>query len=148
MIATISAEQIGTNAQFFRAKARRNSKNATPNTNDTELQPGAQRQKARRGGLRDIQTTLGSATAWATNDLRELVARFSMRRSTKHPRLLAAPSSAVGFARIFLAKSAPKETALLFDHQRTIAQMMGYEDNDSKTGCVERFVCRKMYSEV
>jgi [protein-PII] uridylyltransferase len=144
MIATISAEQMWDDAQFFRAKrAEQQKRHAKYNDTEYNLEPNV---KSSPGGLRDIQTIGWVALRhFGTNDLRELVERGFLNEAEYN--ILASGRAflwQVRFALHILAKRA--EDRLLFDHQRTIAQMMGYEDNDSKLA-VERFM-QKYYRVV
>ncbi|MFO7704924.1 MAG: [protein-PII] uridylyltransferase [Halopseudomonas sp.] len=144
MISAISAEQMWDDAQFFRAKrAEQHKRHGKYNDTEYNLEPNV---KSSPGGLRDIQTIGWVALRhFGTNDLRELVERGFLNEAEYN--ILASGRAflwQVRFALHILAKRA--EDRLLFDHQRTIAQMMGYEDNDSKLA-VERFM-QKYYRVV
>ncbi|WP_022964007.1 [protein-PII] uridylyltransferase [Halopseudomonas pelagia] len=144
MISTISAEQMWDDARFFRAKrAEQHKRHAKYNDTEYNLEPNV---KSSPGGLRDIQTIGWVALRhFGTNDLRELVERGFLNEAEYN--ILTSGRAflwQVRFALHILAKRA--EDRLLFDHQRTIAQMMGYEDNDSKLA-VERFM-QKYYRVV
>ncbi|KAA0693127.1 [protein-PII] uridylyltransferase [Halopseudomonas laoshanensis] len=144
MISAISADQMWDDAQFFRAKrAEQQKRHAKYNDTEYNLEPNV---KSSPGGLRDIQTIGWVALRhFGTNDLRELVERGFLNEAEYN--ILASGRAflwQVRFALHILAKRA--EDRLLFDHQRTIAQMMGYEDNDSKLA-VERFM-QKYYRVV
>ena len=144
MIGAISADKMWDDAQFFRAKrAEQQKRHAKYNDTEYNLEPNV---KSSPGGLRDIQTIGWVALRhFGTNDLRELVERGFLNEAEYN--ILASGRAflwQVRFALHILAKRA--EDRLLFDHQRTIAQMMGYEDNDSKLA-VERFM-QKYYRVV
>ena len=139
MIAAISTQHMWSDAEFFRAK--RNEQHARHRKfNDTEynLEPNV---KSSPGGLRDIQTIAWVALRhFGTSDLRELVERGFLNEAEYT--LLDAGQSflwQVRFALHMLAGRA--EDRLLFDHQRSIASMLGFEDGDSKLG-LERFMQR------
>lgn len=144
MISAINAEHMWDDAQFFRAKrAEQQRRHAKYNDTEYNLEPNV---KSSPGGLRDIQTIGWVALRhFGTNDLRELVERGFLNEAEYN--ILASGRAflwQVRFALHILGRRA--EDRLLFDHQRTIAQMMGYEDNGSKLA-VERFM-QKYYRVV
>ncbi|RHW21643.1 [protein-PII] uridylyltransferase [Pseudomonas jilinensis] len=137
MIATISAGHMWSDAEFFRAKrAEQQARHAKFNDTEYNLEPNV---KSSPGGLRDIQTIGWVALRhFGTNDLRELVERGFLNEAEYT--ILASGRAflwQVRFALHILAGRA--EDRLLFDHQRTLARQMGYEDSDSKLA-VERFM--------
>ncbi|PKM31195.1 MAG: [protein-PII] uridylyltransferase [Gammaproteobacteria bacterium HGW-Gammaproteobacteria-11] len=144
MVDTINASIMWPDAEFFRAKrAEQQQRHAKFNDTEYNLEPNV---KSSPGGLRDIQTIGWVALRhFGTNDLRELVERGFLNEAEYN--ILASGRAflwQVRFALHILAGRA--EDRLLFDHQRTIARMMGYEDNDSKLA-VERFM-QKYYRVV
>ncbi|MFN3579977.1 MAG: [protein-PII] uridylyltransferase [Pseudomonas sp.] len=144
MIQTISATQMWSDAEFFRAKrAEQHQRHGKFNDTEYNLEPNV---KSSPGGLRDIQTIGWVALRhFGTNDLRELVERGFLNEAEYT--ILTSGRAFLWQVRFALHTLAGRsEDRLLFDHQRTIAQMMGYEDNDSKLA-VERFM-QKYYRVV
>lgn len=137
MLAAISPEHMWTSAEFFRAKrAEQQARHAKFNDTEYNLEPNV---KGSPGGLRDIQTIGWVALRhFGTNDLRELVERGFVNESEYN--ILAGGRAFLWQVRFALHSLAERaEDRLLFDHQRALARMFGFEDNDAKLA-VERFM--------
>ncbi|WP_373185518.1 [protein-PII] uridylyltransferase [Halopseudomonas sp.] len=137
MIEALSAQHMWTDAEFFRAKrAEQQKRHAKFNDTEYNLEPNV---KSSPGGLRDIQTIGWVALRhFGTNDLRELVDRGFLNEPEYG--ILTAGRAFLWQVRFALHNLAGRaEDRLLFDYQRTLAKLLGYEDNDSKLA-VERFM--------
>ena len=130
--------------EFFLAK-RAEQKARHHKYNDTEynLEPNV---KGSPGGLRDIQTILWVARRqYGTLNLHALANEGFLVESENN--LLASSQDFLWKVRYALHMLAGRsEDRLLFDHQRTIAQLLGYKDNDAKLA-IERFM-QKYYRVV
>ena len=130
--------------EFFLAK-RKESKARHAKYNDTEynLEPNV---KGSPGGLRDIQTILWVARRqFASLDLHALVKQGFLVESEYS--MLASSQEFLWKVRYALHMLAGRaEDRLLFDHQRKIAGILGFEDGDGKLA-VERFM-QKYYRVV
>ncbi len=137
MVDALGPDHMWTSAEFFRAKrAEQHARHAKFNDTEYNLEPNV---KSSPGGLRDIQTIGWVALRhFGTNDLRQLVEQGFLNESEYS--LLTSGRAflwQVRFALHILAGRA--EDRLLFDHQRALARMFGFEDNDAKLA-VERFM--------
>ena len=137
MIDALGPEHMWTSAEFFRAKrAEQHARHAKFNDTEYNLEPNV---KGSPGGLRDIQTIGWVALRhFGTNDLRQLVDQGFLNES-EYSILTSGRAFLwqVRFALHILANRA--EDRLLFDHQRALARLFGFEDNDAKLA-VERFM--------
>ncbi len=139
MIAAISPEHMWSDAEFFRAKrSEQHARHGKFNDTEYNLEPNV---KSSPGGLRDIQTIAWVALRhFGTSDLRELVERGFLNEAEYT--LLDNGQSFLWQVRFALHTLAGRaEDRLLFDHQRSIAKMLGFEDSDSKMA-LERFMQR------
>lgn len=144
MMQAIGPDTMWTSAEFFRAKrAEQQARHAKFNDTEYNLEPNV---KSSPGGLRDIQTIGWVALRhFGTNDLRELVEQGFLNEPEYN--ILASGRAFLWQVRFALhSLSARAEDRLLFDHQRTLAQLLGYEDSDAKLA-VERFM-QKYYRVV
>lgn len=136
--------QMWPSKHFFLAK-RKEAKARHAKYNDTEynLEPNV---KGSPGGLRDIQTVLWVARRqFASLNLHSLVAQGFLVDSEYS--MLASAQEFLWKVRYALHMLAGRaEDRLLFDHQRTIAAMLGFEDGEGKLA-VERFM-QKYYRVV
>ncbi|QJD60973.1 [protein-PII] uridylyltransferase [Pseudomonas sp. gcc21] len=139
MIANIGTDKMWSDAEFFRAKrAEQQARHAKFNDTEYNLEPNV---KGSPGGLRDIQTIGWVALRhFGTSDLRQLVDRGFVNEPEYQ--ILASGQAFLWKVRFALHHLAGRaEDRLLFDHQRALAQLLGYEDNDTKLG-VESFMQR------
>lgn len=144
MMQAISSAYMWSDAEFFRAKrAEQQARHAKFNDTEYNLEPNV---KSSPGGLRDIQTIGWVALRhFGTNDLRELVQQGFLNEPEYN--ILASGRAFLWKVRFALHTLAGRaEDRLLFDHQRTLAQLLGYEDSDAKLA-VERFM-QKYYRVV
>ncbi|MEH6687483.1 MAG: [protein-PII] uridylyltransferase [Halopseudomonas sabulinigri] len=144
MLKAISTEHMWPDAEFFRAKrAEQQARHAKFNDTEYNLEPNV---KSSPGGLRDIQTIAWVALRhFGTNDLRKLVDQGFLNEPEYE--ILTAGRDFLWKVRFALHNlSGRAEDRLLFDHQRALAKMLGYEGNDSKLA-VERFM-QKYYRVV
>ena len=139
-----SSEQMWPSKHFFVAK-RKEQKARHAKYNDTEynLEPNV---KGSPGGLRDIQTILWVARRqFGSLNLHGLVQQGFLVESECS--MLASSQEFLWKVRYALHMLAGRaEDRLLFDHQRKIASLLGFEDGDSKLG-IERFM-QKYYRVV
>lgn len=139
-----SPQRMWPSRTFFLAK-RDEQKARHARYNDTEynLEPNV---KGSPGGLRDIQTILWIARRqFGTLNLHAMVGQGFLLESEYT--LLAASQEFLWKVRYALHMLAGRaEDRLLFDHQRQIAGLLGYEDGDVKLA-VERFM-QKYYRVV
>lgn len=139
MIANIGTDKMWSDAEFFRAKrAEQQARHAKFNDTEYNLEPNV---KGSPGGLRDIQTIGWVALRhFGTSDLRQLVDRGFVNESEYQ--ILASGQAFLWKVRFALHHLAGRaEDRLLFDHQRALARLLGYEDTDTKLG-VESFMQR------
>ncbi|MDH4610937.1 [protein-PII] uridylyltransferase [Pseudomonas sp. BN102] len=144
MLAVTSPEQMWPSKHFFLAK-RQEQKARHAKYNDTEynLEPNV---KGSPGGLRDIQTIL-----WVA---RRQFGSLNLHGLVQQGFLVESECSMLASSQEFLWKvryalhmlAARAEDRLLFDHQRKIASLLGFEDGDGKLG-IERFM-QKYYRVV
>ena len=137
MIAAIGPQHMWTSAEFFRAKrAEQQARHAKFNDTEYNLEPNV---KSSPGGLRDIQTIGWVALRhFGTNDLRQLVDQGFLNEPEYS--ILTGGRAFLWQVRFALHSLAGRsEDRLLFDHQRALARMFGFEDNDAKLA-VERFM--------
>jgi [protein-PII] uridylyltransferase len=139
-----STEQMWPSKHFFLAK-RKEAKARHAKYNDTEynLEPNV---KGSPGGLRDIQTILWVARRqFGSLNLHSLVQEGFLVDSEYS--MLASAQEFLWKVRYALHMLAGRaEDRLLFDHQRKIAGLLGFEDGDGKLA-VERFM-QKYYRVV
>ncbi|MDH4553877.1 [protein-PII] uridylyltransferase [Pseudomonas sp. BN417] len=144
MLAVTSPEQMWPSKHFFLAK-RQEQKARHAKYNDTEynLEPNV---KGSPGGLRDIQTILWVARRqFGSLNLHGLVQQGFLVESECS--MLASSQEFLWKVRYALHMLAGRaEDRLLFDHQRKIASLLGFEDGDGKLG-IERFM-QKYYRVV
>lgn len=139
MLVATGPDRMWSSAEYFRGKrAEQQARHRKYNDTEYNLEPNV---KTSPGGLRDIQTIAWVALRhFGTNDLGELVERGFLNQSEYS--ILAAGRAflwQVRFALHMLAGRA--EDRLLFDHQRALARLMGFDDKDEKHA-VERFMQR------
>ena len=137
MIAALDPQFMWTSAEFFRAKrAEQHARHAKFNDTEYNLEPNV---KSSPGGLRDIQTIGWVALRhFGTNDLRQLVDQGFLNETEYS--ILASGRAFLWQVRFALHTLAGRaEDRLLFDYQRTLAQLFGFKDNDTKLA-VERFM--------
>ncbi|MFZ6045028.1 [protein-PII] uridylyltransferase [Pseudomonas sp. CR3202] len=144
MLEVTSPELMWPSKQFFLAK-RQEQKARHAKYNDTEynLEPNV---KGSPGGLRDIQTVLWVARRqFGSLNLHGLVQQGFLVESECS--MLASSQEFLWKVRYALHMLAGRaEDRLLFDHQRKIAALLGFEDGDGKLG-IERFM-QKYYRVV
>ena len=144
MQAVTSPQQMWPSEEFFIAKRKElRARHAKYNDTEYNLEPNV---KGSPGGLRDIQTILWMA--------RRHFGTLNMHAMVEQGFLLESENAILTSAQEFLWKvryalhmlAGRAEDRLLFDHQRRIAALLGYSDNDAKTA-VERFM-QKYYRVV
>ncbi|HEY0289501.1 MAG TPA: [protein-PII] uridylyltransferase [Pseudomonas sp.] len=144
MLEVTSPKEMWPSKEFFLAK-RAEQKNRHHKYNDTEynLEPNV---KGSPGGLRDIQTILWVARRqYGTLNLHALAGEGFLLESENN--LLASSQEFLWKVRYALHMLAGRsEDRLLFDHQNTIARLLGYQDSDAKLA-IERFM-QKYYRVV
>ncbi|MDY7559340.1 [protein-PII] uridylyltransferase [Pseudomonas sp. 10B1] len=137
MLEVTSPERMWPSKEFFLAK-RAEQKTRHHKYNDTEynLEPNV---KGSPGGLRDIQTILWVARRqYGTLNLHALAGEGFLLESEN--KLLASSQEFLWKVRYALHMLAGRsEDRLLFDHQGSIAGLLGYEDSDAKLA-IERFM--------
>jgi [protein-PII] uridylyltransferase len=139
MMESIGTEHMWSDAEFFRAKrAEQQARHAKFNDTEYNLEPNV---KSSPGGLRDIQTIGWVALRhFGTNDMRKLVDQGFLNEPEYN--ILVSGQAFLWQVRFALHTLAGRaEDRLLFDHQRALASLLGYEDNDAKLA-VERFMQR------
>ena len=144
MMQAIDTSHMWTDAEFFRAKrAEQHARHAKFNDTEYNLEPNV---KSSPGGLHDIQTIAWVALRhFGTNDLSELVQQGFLNEPEY--RILDSGRAFLWKVRFALhTLSGRAEDRLLFDHQRALAKLLGYEGTDSKLA-VERFM-QKYYRVV
>ncbi|RJG10166.1 [protein-PII] uridylyltransferase [Pseudomonas cavernicola] len=144
MLEVTSNSQMWPSKNFFLAK-REEQRARHGKYNDTEynLEPNV---KGSPGGLRDIQTILWVARRhFGTLNLHAMVGQGFLLESEYA--LLASSQEFLWKVRYALHMLAGRaEDRLLFDHQRSIAGLLGFEDSNSKLA-IERFM-QKYYRVV
>ncbi|WP_313516062.1 [protein-PII] uridylyltransferase [Pseudomonas sp.] len=144
MIEVTSPQRMWPSLQFFLAKREEQAKrHAKYNDTEYNLEPNV---KGSPGGLRDIQTILWIARRqFGTLNLHAMVGQGFLIESEYA--LLASSQEFLWKVRYALHMLAGRaEDRLLFDHQRRIAGLLGFEENDAKLA-VERFM-QKYYRVV
>ncbi|SEQ09070.1 UTP--GlnB (protein PII) uridylyltransferase, GlnD [Azotobacter beijerinckii] len=139
-----SAQRMWPSRAFFLAKrAEQKARHARYNDTEYNLEPNV---KGSPGGLRDIQTILWIARRqFGTLNLHAMVDQGFLLESEYS--LLAESQEFLWKVRYALHMLAGRaEDRLLFDHQRQIAGLLGYEDSNVKLA-VERFM-QKYYRVV
>jgi len=139
-----SAQRMWPSRAFFLAKrAEQKARHARYNDTEYNLEPNV---KGSPGGLRDIQTILWIARRqFGTLNLHAMVDQGFLLESEYT--LLAESQEFLWKVRYALHMLAGRaEDRLLFDHQRQIAGLLGYEDSNVKLA-VERFM-QKYYRVV
>ena len=137
MIQALDQQHMWTSAEFFRAKrAEQQARHAKFNDTEYNLEPNV---KSSPGGLRDIQTIGWVALRhFGTSDLRQLVDRGFLNEPEYS--ILTSGRAFLWQVRFALHSLAGRaEDRLLFDHQRALARLFGFEGNDTKLA-VERFM--------
>ncbi len=144
MLEVTGSDQMWPSKHFFLAK-REEQRARHGKYNDTEynLEPNV---KGSPGGLRDIQTILWVARRhFGTLNLHAMVGQGFLLESEYA--LLASSQEFLWQVRYALHMLAGRaEDRLLFDHQRSIAGLLGFEDSNSKLA-IERFM-QKYYRVV
>ncbi|WP_278420302.1 [protein-PII] uridylyltransferase [Stutzerimonas kunmingensis] len=137
MLRVTSTQQMWPSKEFFLAKRNeQRARHAKYNNTEYNLEPNV---KGSPGGLRDIQTILWIARReFGTLNLQAMVDQGFLTEG-EHSLLTAAQEFLwnVRYGLHMLAGRA--EDRLLFDHQRSLAALLGYEDNDAKLA-IERFM--------
>jgi len=139
-----SPQRMWSSRAFFLAKrAEQKARHARYNDTEYNLEPNV---KGSPGGLRDIQTVLWIARRqFSTLNLHAMVGQGFLLEGEYS--LLAESQEFLWKVRYALHMLAGRaEDRLLFDHQRQIAGLLGYEDSDAKLA-VERFM-QKYYRVV
>ncbi|WP_319021347.1 [protein-PII] uridylyltransferase [Pseudomonas sp. FME51] len=137
MLEAVGPQHMWTSAEFFRAKrAEQHARHAKFNDTEYNLEPNV---KSSPGGLRDIQTIGWVALRhFGTSNLRQLVDQGFLNEPEYN--ILAGGRAFLWQVRFALHTLAGRaEDRLLFDHQRALARLFGFEDNDAKLA-VERFM--------
>src|SRR3990167_7351582 len=139
-----STTQMWPSKHFYLAKRKeQRARHAKYNDTEYNLEPNV---KGSPGGLRDIQTILWVARRhFGTLNLHAMVGQGFLLES-EYALLVSSQEFLwkVRYALHMLAGRA--EDRLLFDHQREIASLLGYEDGDAKLA-IERFM-QKYYRVV
>ena len=144
MLKVTSTDQMWPSKEFFLAKRNeQRARHAKYNNTEYNLEPNV---KGSPGGLRDIQTVLWIARRqFGTLNLNAIVDQGFLTESENS--LLVSAQAFLWRVRYGLHMLAGRaEDRLLFDHQRSLAAMLGYEDNDAKLA-IERFM-QKYYRVV
>ncbi|WP_137819433.1 [protein-PII] uridylyltransferase [Pseudomonas sp. 2FG] len=144
MLEVTSSTQMWPSKDFFLAKrAEQRARHGKYNDTEYNLEPNV---KGSPGGLRDIQTILWVARRhFGTLNLHAMVGQGFLLESEYA--LLAASQEFLWKVRYALHMLAGRaEDRLLFDHQRSIAGLLGFEDSNSKLA-IERFM-QKYYRVV
>ena len=139
-----STDQMWPSKHFYQAKRdERKARHAKYNDTEYNLEPNV---KGSPGGLRDIQTVLWVARRqFGTLNLQALVGQGFLLESEYA--LLSSSQEFLWKVRYALHMLAGRaEDRLLFDHQRSLAALLGYEDSDAKLA-IERFM-QKYYRVV
>ncbi|WP_421684234.1 [protein-PII] uridylyltransferase [Stutzerimonas urumqiensis] len=137
MTGVISPFNIWPSRDFFLAKRKEQlARHAKYNDTEYNLEPNV---KGSPGGLRDIQTILWVARReFGTLNLRAMVNGGFLTESENA--LLASAQEFLWRVRYGLHMLAGRaEDRLLFDHQRSLARLLGYQDSGGKLG-IERFM--------
>src|SRR5690606_29458111 len=135
MLEAVGPQHMWTSAEFFRAKrAEQHARHAKFNDTEYNLEPNG---KSSPGGLRDIQTIGWVALRhFGTSNLRQLVDQGFLNEPEYN--ILTSGRAFLWQVRFALHSLAGRaEDRLLFDHQRALARLFGFEGNDTKLA-VER----------
>ena len=144
MLDVTRPEQMWPSKEFFLAKRNeQRARHSKYNNTEYNLEPNV---KGSPGGLRDIQTILWIARRqFGTLNLDAIVDQGFLTDSENS--LLVSAQAFLWRVRYGLHMLAGRaEDRLLFDHQRSLAALLGYEDNDAKLA-IERFM-QKYYRVV
>ncbi len=144
MLEVTSTANMWPSKEFFLAKrAEQSARHHKYNDTEYNLEPNV---KGSPGGLRDIQTILWVARRqFGTLNLHALAGEGFLVESENN--LLASSQEFLWKVRYALHMLAGRsEDRLLFDHQRSIAGLLGYKDSDAKLA-IERFM-QKYYRVV
>ncbi|MCO8166327.1 [protein-PII] uridylyltransferase [Pseudomonas sp. 21LCFQ02] len=144
MLEATSTGHLWPSKDFFLAKrAEQRARHHKYNDTEYNLEPNV---KGSPGGLRDIQTILWVARRqYGTLNLQAMAGAGFLLESENQ--LLASSQEFLWKVRYALHMLAGRaEDRLLFDHQRSIAELLGYQDTDSKRA-VENFM-QKYYRVV
>ena len=144
MLRVTSTEQMWPSKEFFLAKRNeQRARHSKYNNTEYNLEPNV---KGSPGGLRDIQTILWIARRqFGTLNLNAIVDQGFLTEGENS--LLVSAQAFLWRVRYGLHMLAGRaEDRLLFDHQRSLAALLGYEDNDAKLA-IERFM-QKYYRVV
>ncbi|UVO19651.1 [protein-PII] uridylyltransferase [Stutzerimonas stutzeri] len=144
MLEVTRPEVMWPSKDFFLAKRNeQRQRHSKYNNTEYNLEPNVKRSP---GGLRDIQTILWIARRqFGTLDLQAMVDQGFLTKSELS--LLTAAQEFLWKVRYGLHMLAGRaEDRLLFDHQRSLAALLGYEDSDAKLA-IERFM-QKYYRVV
>ncbi len=137
MIEVTSTSRMWPSKEFFLAKrAEQTTRHAKYNDTEYNLEPNV---KGSPGGLRDIQTILWVARRhFGTLNLHAMVGQGFLLESEYS--LLASSQEFLWKVRYALHMLAGRaEDRLLFDHQRAIATLLGFEDSNGKLA-IEHFM--------
>ncbi len=137
MLAATGPDKIWPSREFFRAKwDEQIERHRKFGNTEYNLEPNV---KSSPGGLRDIQMIAWvTKRHYGTQRLEELVERGFLSSDELNTLMHGRDFLwRIRYALHMIAKR--EEDRLLFDHQRTLAKMFGYEDTSSRLG-VERFM--------
>src|SRR5690606_31042096 len=144
MLKVTSPNEMWPSKEFFLAKRNeQRARHSKYNNTEYNLEPNV---KGSPGGLRDIQTILWIARRqFGTLNLNAIVDQGFLTEGENS--LLISAQAFLRRVRYGLHMLAGRaEDRLLFDHQRSLAALLGYEDNDAKLA-IERFM-QKYYRVV
>ncbi|WP_313220829.1 [protein-PII] uridylyltransferase [Stutzerimonas nitrititolerans] len=144
MLKVTSPDEMWPSKEFFLAKRNeQRARHSKYNNTEYNLEPNV---KGSPGGLRDIQTILWIARRqFGTLNLNAIVDQGFLTEGENS--LLVSAQAFLWRVRYGLHMLAGRaEDRLLFDHQRSLAALLGYEDNDAKLA-IERFM-QKYYRVV
>ncbi len=144
MLKVTSPSEMWSSKEFFLAKRNeQNARHSKYNNTEYNLEPNV---KASPGGLRDIQTILWIARRqFGSLNLSAILDQGFLTEGEYS--LLVSSQAFIWRVRYGLHMLAGRaEDRLLFDHQRSLAALLGYEDSDAKLA-IERFM-QKYYRVV
>ncbi|MHB0852328.1 [protein-PII] uridylyltransferase [Stutzerimonas nitrititolerans] len=144
MLKVTNPNEMWPSKEFFLAKRNeQRARHSKYNNTEYNLEPNV---KGSPGGLRDIQTILWIARRqFGTLNLNAIVDQGFLTEGENS--LLVSAQAFLWRVRYGLHMLAGRaEDRLLFDHQRSLAALLGYEDNDAKLA-IERFM-QKYYRVV
>lgn len=139
MITRIATDKMWSSSEFFEAKWQEQiTRHYKYNNNEYNLEPNI---KSSPGGLRDIQMIGWVAKRhFGTHTLEDLMREGFLTES--EVRIMEQGQAFLWQVRYALHMTAKRpEDRLLFDHQRTLAELFGYADNDERLA-VEQFMRR------